>query len=221
MEPRTPSRTVLLAAGCGGCRLLPLLLILASLPACAPAVSHSSARVHVRATLHEQAGVHRWAAGPLVVRVEGLTAADSAAVYHAFAAWLEGPRPPLVVRAARGSEAADVEVRGVDRVERGQDATGRTELEWTGATLTRARVELARTSRCGQRLTTLERRRAIVHEVGHVLGLGHSDRFTSIMHRHTPGRDVDETDRHALRLLYDLPLTTSPAAVLASGDGER
>jgi hypothetical protein len=77
-----------------------------------------------------------------------------------------------------------------------------------------------RRCRSGPRITSLERRRAIVHEVGHALGLAHSRRFTSIMHRQTPGRDVDSTDRLALRVLYAMPLMTPGAAALAAGPDE-
>lgn len=191
-----------------------LLAAVLLLPACsARSTVESAAWEHVRSTAREAPQLHRWPAGTeLVVDVEGLGDRDAAAVFRAFDAWQVRLRTPIRVRRATGGEAANVVVRDVDEVNEGREGMGVTRLEWEGPWLVSAEVKLARASRCGSFLSSTERRRTLLHEIGHVLGLGHSPRLSSIMHRNTPGTSVDERDRAALALLY----TVGTGATLAS-----
>ena len=206
---------------------LSLLLVLggsfgcASAPDGGPGVSDarmSAARAHVDATQRENQGVHRWPAGSeLVVAVRDLSRRDSAVVFRAFATWLSDPGVSLRVRPAVDGESPDVVFRLVDRIEEGRDPTGLTRIEWVGLSLVGARVELARYARCGDGIEVEERDRAILHEVGHVLGLGPSERRGSIMHRHAATSRVDDTDRAALTFLYTLPMAPARSTAVASG----
>ena len=207
-------------------RILPLaaLFLLVSLLAsgCAAALSETEVRAAAQAELRESSALHRWAAGEeLVVAVSGLSEADSAEVFRGFGEWLEGSGLDLTVRPASSGERANVVFVAVDRIERGRYATGLTELEWSGARLLAARVSLAARGRCGGMVTPEERRRAIVHEIGHVLGLGHSGRFASIMHPHTARRAISDRDRLVLELLYAAPLAPARTSVASRHEEEE
>ncbi|MDX1675604.1 MAG: matrixin family metalloprotease [Longimicrobiales bacterium] len=183
-----------------------LLAVAVLLPACsARGTVESTAWEHIRSTARHAPQLQRWPAGTeLVVEVAGLNDRDVAAVFRAFDAWLAEARTPVRARRAQPDEAANVIIRGVDEVDAGREAMGVTRLDWEGPWLVAAEVELARSTRCGSFLSSTERRRTLLHEIGHVLGLGHSPRLSSIMHRDAPGASVDDRDRAALELLYDL-----------------
>ena len=192
----------------GGGRGIPavlvVLLLAGLLPACSARPVELVAAEHVRATARQDV-LHRWPAGTeLVVDVTTLSDRDARSVFRAFDAWLAGASVPLRVRRSEPGEAANVVFRSVAEVREGYEGLGLTRLEWEGSRLVAAEVELAGTTRCGGFLSSTERRRTVLHEVGHVLGLGHSPRLSSIMHRSTPGSAVDARDRAALDLLYSL-----------------
>lgn len=199
-----------------GAAVAVLLPLVAILPGCATPSVASSARAHVHATLRQDVQLHRWPAGTeLVVDVSTLERRDSAVVVRAFDAWLAETDVPVRVRIAGPGDRANVVFRAVDGIEAGYESMGLTTLDWEGPWLVRAEVELARSSRFGSSLSATERRRVVLHEVGHALGLGHAPRLSSIMHRSTPVTSVDDSDRAALHLLYSLSTVRAAATAPA------
>jgi hypothetical protein len=188
------------------------------LPACAPVATTTSAsaiHAHVHATLEQPDGGHRWKAGSeLRVDVSRLDPCDRRAVFRAFDSWLGATRLNLTVREAAPGDANVTFTPPLDPASRFR---GRTELSWEGPWVTGARVQVALV-RHGTPVSGSERKRILVHEVGHVLGLAHSHRLASVMHPDPPGNSVDDIDLAALTFLYGAPSAAHAVATVAAPD---
>ncbi len=197
--------------------LAPAMLVALLASACAPVtgrtVSTAAVHAHVSQTFAHPDGGHRWPAGSeLRVDVSHLDTYDRSAVFHAFEAWLAPARMPLTVREVESAEDANVVFRSADA---GVRFRGRTQLEWDGPWVTGATVEVV-LARHGTPVSGAERQRILVHEVGHVLGLAHSQRLSSVMHPDPPGNSVDDTDRAALVFLYGAPTAVDAVLTVAA-----
>jgi hypothetical protein len=105
---------------------------------------------------------------------------------------------------ANDSASADVHVTFIDQFE--EAISGRTKWErddnWW---ITDADIVLAVHHRSGPALDEDAMRALALHEVGHLLGLDHTEDATSIMAPRVRVRSLSSADRATVRLLYTLP----------------
>ncbi|MDX2194028.1 MAG: matrixin family metalloprotease [Gemmatimonadales bacterium] len=154
--------------------------------------------------------VRRWADGraslTLALVPGGVKAWDpayAALVREAAQRWNEtglGPAWRVVDDSAR----ADVVVQWVDRFDFAR--AGQTDLMWdNGGVVRRAYVTLALADQADHVLAREDLAAIALHELGHALGLPHSDAPSDIMFPSTSAGRLSERDRATLRLLYELP----------------
>lgn len=101
--------------------------------------------------------------------------------------------------------AALIKVRWVDTL--GGERGGYTDVAWDrSGRIRRALVTLAtRATATGNGLSPQSRREIALHEVGHALGLPHSNRPTDVMFPVAQNEAPTDRDRFSLRMLYQLP----------------
>ena len=168
---------------------------------------------YLSATLAESDSIlRRWVdreRQPLLVYVEpavvaGYTAAIGRKVRDAFTRWRRVGGIPVRFVFVRTRENADVTVRWIEAFE--MQRAGQADLVWRndgylqGGTLT-----LATHSHLGRPLTVDAIETVALHEIGHLLGLGHSDRPRDVMYPTTSVHDLTSRDRRTAMLLYSLP----------------
>jgi hypothetical protein len=154
---------------------------------------------------------HRWperAREPLQVWIQSapLDASEAAfprAVAEAFHPWTE-VGIPIAFLFTDDSSRADIHVTWVTRYE--SRTSGRT--RWVHdqhGWITAASIELAREQPDGVPLDARAVRAIARHEVGHLLGLGHSADESDIMSAQVRVTELSEADRATVRLVYLLP----------------
>lgn len=146
---------------------------------------------------------------PLTVWIQPTTRVDDwmpgyvDRVREAFEEWQE-VGIPLTFQFVDDSADAEVHVNWIDHFS--EPISGRTKWarddEWL---ITDANIILAVHHHQGEVLDEEAMRAMALHEIGHLLGLDHTQDPTSIMAPKVRVRDLSSADRATLRLLYSLP----------------
>lgn len=114
---------------------------------------------------------------------------------------------PLRFAFASDSTNADISIRWIERFPpEGGQRIGETDRVHTSAALiARADIVVANHDSTGRPLSPTVVAGVVRHEVGHALGLNHSNDPSSVMYRESATSTIGETDRATLRLIYLVP----------------
>ncbi len=125
-------------------------------------------------------------------------------VRNAFNRWQRVGGIPIPFTFVSDSNAADVHVRWIESFNSTQ--LGEAEVAWDhNGWLVNASLKLATHGAFGRSLPPDIVYVVAMHEVGHLLGLGHSDDPDDLMYPTPTARDLTLRDRRTARLLYALP----------------
>lgn len=134
---------------------------------------------------------------------EGEDAADFwSEARRAIDDWSALPDLPLRLELVRTTDDPDVEFRWIDRFPVAQAGATHRRLGADGF-IERATVVLARFHADGTPMGREFRRLVALHEVGHVLGLPHSEHPADVMHPGNRNLEISPRDLRSLRVLYE------------------
>lgn len=134
----------------------------------------------------------------------GYETSFSLAVRRALVQWTGVAGVPVRFTFVRQPEAAEIEVRWVERFT--ETRTGVARVKWTSdGWLTGGILTLATHTPDGRPLDDNAIYTVALHEIGHLLGLGHSDDPRDVMAPTHTVHDLTVRDRRTAGLLYALP----------------
>lgn len=134
----------------------------------------------------------------------GYTVAMGQEVRNAFARWQLVAGIPVAFTFVRDSASAEVVVRWISAfpIQR----AGQADVRWDRrGWLKDGKLTLATHSSAGHPMPPDAIYTVALHEIGHLLGLGHSDDPRDVMYPTTDVHDITARDRRTARLLYALP----------------
>ena len=136
--------------------------------------------------------------------VRGFSPPMADAARNAFGRWERVADIPVRFRFTRDSAHADVQVRWIDAFP--MRRTGQADLVWRrDGWLQTGSLTLATHTQDGDLLTPDAVYTVALHEIGHLLGLDHSDDAADVMYQSTEIHDITARDRRTARLLYAIP----------------
>lgn len=142
-----------------------------------------------------------------LVRDSLFTAArvDERPIREAFARWQELPLG-LQFSFTTDTSGVEVVVQWIERFDPEEKRTGQTDLEVApGGAIQHARITLSLRDPTGAVLDGAALTAAATHEVGHALGLGHSNRPGDVMFAMPRSATLSMRDRRTAELIYGLP----------------
>jgi hypothetical protein len=137
-------------------------------------------------------------------RAPGYSAELRDAARSAFVRWERVGGIPMRFDFVNDSAAAEVLVRWIERFPLRR--AGQADIRWNAeGWIVSATLTLATHTSDGLRLGQDAVYTVAMHEIGHLLGLGHSDDPQDVMFPTTSVHDITPRDRHTARLLYAVP----------------
>lgn len=136
--------------------------------------------------------------------VRGYSVAMAHAVRNAFARWERVGDIPVSFLFVRDSSGAEVRVRWIEAFD--TERAGQADIVWNQrGWVLNGTLTLATHTHRGASLSPDAVNTVAVHEIGHLLGLGHSDDPRDVMFPTTEVHDLTLRDRRTAQLLYALP----------------
>lgn len=136
--------------------------------------------------------------------VAGYDPQFSVAVRRAFDRWQRVGGIPVPFMYVRDSVGADVHVYWVESFSAEKLGEAEVAWDWEGW-MVDGTLRMATRSPGGRSLSPDVVYVIALHEIGHLLGLGHSDDPADLMYPTPTARDLTVRDRRSARLLYALP----------------
>ena len=128
---------------------------------------------------------------------------------NALRVWEDESGAPLSFQEADGPEESDVEFRWISRFSTVQAGSTHRQLDDSGF-IEHVTVTLADTHSDGMRMSDEFVRLVALHEVGHVVGLPHSENPSDIMHPGNRNLELSGRDIRSVRILYGRPIDEAP-----------